>query len=420
MSVALLDMAREGHDQALIAVEAERFRAMLEGDGRSTTLVRLFDYLLENSASARPPKEIEIALAVFGKNTGFDPSQDSMVRVQMHRLRNRLDGFYSGHSGPRLDIPKGQYRIILSDASADAPSTKTRIWKPTRVMAALVLASVFFWACLLIVHYGAKKPSTLAQTALWQPIAASKQAPLIVAGDSYMFAQSENGRDVKRLIMRPAIRSEVDLDEFIKDRREGFEKVHNLDVHYMTANTAISLWPTLSLISTVRKGNNDADMMPVWRLSRKALNANDIVYIGRMDELAALAPVVFNISGFELEDDVSTLKDRQTGKRYVTLPEAMEEAENRKLGSRPAYVHDYGYIACFPGAPGKQIVIIAGVQNIALPQMIKLVSDKRQLDLLAQRTKNTPAFEALYEVRSLGGLKFETTFLIARALKTEI
>lgn len=416
-------MAEEGLDHTPIVVEAERFRTMLQGDGRSNTLIRLFDYLLEHSLSARAPKEIELALAVFGKNTEFDPSQDSMVRVQMHRLRNRLDGFYGSHSGPRLEIPKGEYRIVLSDASAklnEDASAKAATWNSARVLIAFGLASILFWACLLIIRYGEKQPNALAQTELWRPIANSKQAPLIVAGDSYMFAQSDNGRDVKRLIMRPTIRSEADLDELMKDRREDFQKVRDLDIHYMAANTAVSLWPMLSLLSTIRKGNSDADMTPAWRLSRKALNVNDIVYIGRMDELAALRPLLFNISGFELEEGASTLKDRQTGRKYVALPEALAEAVNRKLDSRPTYVHDYGYIACFPGAPGKRIVIIAGVQNIALPQMIKLVSDKQQLDILAQHTKGSPAFEALYEVRSLGGLKFQTIFLTARSLKTDM
>jgi hypothetical protein len=417
-------VAEEEPVRATVASEADKFRAMLEGDSRSATLVRLFDYLLEHSASPRAPKEIEIALSVFGKNTEFDPSQDSMVRVQMHRLRHRLDGFYAGQSGPRLDIPKGEYRLILSDAPAkqggDAPRVRARIWSPARVMALLALVNILFWASLAIFPYGQKEPIALTQSSLWRSIATGKRPPLIVAGDSYMFAQSDNGRDVSRLIMRPAILSEADLDEYLTDRPEEFHKTHDLDVHYMSANTAVSLWPMLSLASEVHAGKGLPGLTPASRLSRQALNANNIVYIGRLDELAALRPLVFHASGFELSDEDGALWDRQTGKRFAALPEAFEEAENRKQNGRPGYVHDYGYIACFPGAPGKQIAIIAGVQDLALPQMIKLVSDKAQLDVLARHTKGAPAFEALYEVRSLGGLKFETSFLMARPLKTKI
>jgi hypothetical protein len=417
-------MAEEGDERAVIASEAGKFRAMLEGDSRSTTLVRLFDYLLDHSTSARAPKEIEIAIAVFGKNSEFDPSQDSMVRVQMHRLRNRLDGFYAGHSGPRLDIPKGEYRIILANAAVqqeeDTPKAGASIWKPARVMALVALINIFVWTSLFIIRYGDKGPGGLAQTSLWRSIAAHKQAPLIVAGDSYMFAQSDNGSDVNRLIMRPAIQSETDLDKYLTDRPEEYQKMHDLDVHYMSANTAVSLLPMMSLASLLQGGRDIADMTPASRLSRQALNANDVIYIGRLDELAGLRAVFFHASGFELVDEAAALKDRQSGKRFVTLPEAFEEAENRKQDRPPAYLHDYGYIACFPGAPGKQIVIVASLQDLALPPMIKLVTDKRQLDILAQRTKGASSFEALYEVRSLGGLKFEVKLLVARPLKAEI
>src|SRR5690349_5558014 len=66
--------------------QAELFRAsgML---GKPGALSRLFDFLLARSLSGDVPKEIEIALQVFGKGPGFDVAQDSVVRVYVHKLR---------------------------------------------------------------------------------------------------------------------------------------------------------------------------------------------------------------------------------------------------------------------------------------------------------------------------------------------
>ena len=82
--------------------------------GQSGRLLELFDFLALRSADGRPPKEAEIALAVFGKSDAEAMRDDPVARVYIHRLRKRLDEFYLRNGTPagvRLDIPKGDYRI---------------------------------------------------------------------------------------------------------------------------------------------------------------------------------------------------------------------------------------------------------------------------------------------------------------------
>lgn len=55
--------------------------------------------------------------------------------------------------------------------------------------------------------------------------------------------------------------------------------------------------------------------------------------------------------------------------------------------------------------------------DLALSQMIRLASDARQLDLLSRETHGANSFEALYKVRTAGGLVFDTNLAIARALQ---
>ena len=59
--------------------------------GRSHLTQRLFDFLVGCSLSGRAPKEIEVAIDVFGKDARFDVSQDAMVRVYIHKLRRKLE-----------------------------------------------------------------------------------------------------------------------------------------------------------------------------------------------------------------------------------------------------------------------------------------------------------------------------------------
>ncbi len=64
-------------------------------------------------------KEYNIAIEALGRPPGFDQKRDSIVRVQFHRLRERLHQYYEKESTPhavRIEIPQGQYvpRFVLS------------------------------------------------------------------------------------------------------------------------------------------------------------------------------------------------------------------------------------------------------------------------------------------------------------------
>ena len=72
--------------------------------GRSRSYARLLEFLVECARSGRTPKELEIAMGVFGKGADFDPSQDSMVRVYAHNLRQKLEHFYDRITGCRVAL----------------------------------------------------------------------------------------------------------------------------------------------------------------------------------------------------------------------------------------------------------------------------------------------------------------------------
>jgi hypothetical protein len=67
------------------------------------------------------PKEYAIATEVFGRDPGFDPRQDALVRVQAARLRSKLRKYYDTQGkGDRLliDLPKGHYSPTFAYAAA--------------------------------------------------------------------------------------------------------------------------------------------------------------------------------------------------------------------------------------------------------------------------------------------------------------
>ena len=88
-------------------LRADRFR-------KSPSLRQLLEYLVRKCAegSADDIKESTIAMDVFGRPTSFDSRLDNSVRVQAHRLRKTLEGYYEAEGAAdefRITIPKGSY-----------------------------------------------------------------------------------------------------------------------------------------------------------------------------------------------------------------------------------------------------------------------------------------------------------------------
>ncbi len=114
--------------------------------GRSKRRMRLLEYLVTAEANGEGEnlKAYSIGLDVFDKPDDFDPSIDSIVRVEIGRLRSALATFEDSKFADTqlvVDIPVGTYRpeLTLRDTSTDAPRRVKR--RGGRVVALVALVS---------------------------------------------------------------------------------------------------------------------------------------------------------------------------------------------------------------------------------------------------------------------------------------
>lgn len=117
----------ETEPQFKLAVLNELHRAFDRGlDGASERQRNLLSYLVTEELEGRGErlKAYSIATEVLGRPNNFDPQQDSIVRVEIGRLRQALERYYliEGKDAPIvISIPKGQYRPVFTAAHPDAP-----------------------------------------------------------------------------------------------------------------------------------------------------------------------------------------------------------------------------------------------------------------------------------------------------------
>jgi hypothetical protein len=95
--------------------ERQELERALELLGRSTRPARLLEYLGSKYFSQQETQltEFDIAREVFGRSLqDFDPAEDAVVRVEVHRLRKKLRDIYEKDSrteGVQIGLPAGAY-----------------------------------------------------------------------------------------------------------------------------------------------------------------------------------------------------------------------------------------------------------------------------------------------------------------------
>jgi len=176
-------------------------------------LRRLLSFLAQKSIAGEADhlKEYAVGIDALGKPPDYDPRQDSVVRIQIGRLRHKLADYYraEGKGDPIvIDIPKGHFRVTWecrAEVSPPAPASETaefsatatpidaprRAWpRSATVAVALMLAWALFVTAAWVRDYVSTAPYRKAWTPeleqIWRPFLASKR-PLLVAVGAPLF-----------------------------------------------------------------------------------------------------------------------------------------------------------------------------------------------------------------------------------------
>jgi hypothetical protein len=404
--------------------------------GRSQLIQKLFDFLIECSATGRAPKETEVAIEVFGKDTGFDVAQDAMVRVYVHKLRRKLEEYYSGagHSDPfRLTIPKGAYRIVVHEPDA-APASEDGVEPPLApvsspepgaapgpsrppprtprawilaVLAAsvvinLALAGGLFWSA-----HRTPPVNPVRASPVWSRMLDSGRPLWVVLGDYYIFAETDKNMEVQRLVREFSINSANDLDQYLKLHPELADRYQDMQLNYLPTSAAFALKDLLPLLVDA---NARTRVVMASELTPEMLKSSDVIYIGYLSGMGMLSDLVFGGSRFQIGDSFDVLIDRSSGKQYISqaaLPVPGEQT-----------YHDIGYFATFAGPSGNQIMIVAGTRDVAVRRMAESLTHADSLQQLVARSGNQRSFEALYDVFAMNGTDLNGTLLVTGKIDT--
>lgn len=413
--------------QADISTHLERLLAS-EGLAKAAANRRLLSYLAQRATEgSEGPKETEIAIDVFGRTASFHGGDDSVVRVAMRSLRQKLLEYYAGpgrHDRLVFDIPKGSYRLQVSardaaDPAADmsqpprsdalaantpaaaptpvvapasgAPPATTRTWRRVAAIAgALLLVSLAANVRLWRSDAGADPAlDNIRGSALWNGIATSRRPVMFVLGDLFMYTQTDPVTGRVQTVRDPQINSSDDLRAFLAGHPQLAAERGLRYASYIQKSTAVAMATILPIVD--RPGRR-FEVRLRDELRAEDMRVYDIVYVGPMARVGPLEINLHGASRFRFDAQSAGVTDTETGR--VHLPEG-DLADHHK---------DYALVTRSAGPAGNHILIItAGGRNAGLAQVVHMATSAAGLTAFQRRFREagidaSTSFEALVSV----------------------
>jgi hypothetical protein len=386
----------------------------------------LFDFLLARTLAGEAPKELEIALEVFGKSPTFDVSQDAVVRVYVHKLRRRLEDFYTRSGSPsaaRLAIPKGEYRIVLERA-ADVPAIVEPVVPvvvpPPAVLSSPAVARRWFLPALTLITgliIGALVVSLVGRSnadadlraarasAVWAPLLDDELPITIVVGDYYLLGETDENGSVRRLVREFFINSHSDFLDHAELDPQLMQKYRNLNLTYLPTSSAFALQD----IAPILGRNKRVHVTLMSGLDLNLLKTSHVVYVGFISGLGMLGDAVFAASRVSPGGSFDELVDAKTNATYLSTAMPLQ-------GASSSY-RDYGYFSTFDGPAGNRVLIIAGTRDTGVRQIAEVISERATLDELTTQAGAATSFESLYEVYGVAQASIKAKMLFVSEMR---
>jgi len=410
------------HAYRMIELNAEAVQAELErvlaGEAlsKSAATRRLLAYLVQRSlADGEGPKELEIAIDVFGRDARFNGAEDSVVRVAMRSLRQKLLEHYTGggrHDELMLNIPKGAYRVTTTRRAAAQPLIEeppaSLVIEPTEAsplatmpagvparrwrFAALSLLSLLMLSLAANLWIWSSQSEhddqRVRQSALWAPITQSQRPVMFVLGDLFMYTQTDANTGRTLTVRDSQINTSEDLRAFLASQ-PGLAAGRGLRYSTMIQkSTAVSMVEILQIL-----GNRGRQVEVRLRdeLRAEDLQRYDIVYVGPVTRLGPLTSDYHMQSRYRFDSATAGITDTVAGKTYQ--PE----------GTLGDHHMDYGLVARYPGPAGNSIMVFtSGGRGAGLSQVVRTLTTAEGLDKFWKAdgavVTPPPAFEAVVAV----------------------
>ncbi len=380
----------------------------------------LLRYLLQCYHQNYIPTEIDIAINVFGKKNDFDPTEDTLVRVYLYRLRKKLVKYYNGPGKCdrlKVSIPKGNHKIEFISNEEQGRGQEKKLFKIRNLLSiSFFLLLILLVGLLWIQNRSLQKKLTpsnnlIENTLIWSDFLKSDLRIIFVIGELFTFYQYQDKYDRTWLLRDDRINSKVDLNNFIDQHNLNKEEIYLPGWDIIPKSAVINF----SKIQPIFHPEESSIQLKITsEITWDDIEKHNIIFLGHPHNLGIFKDV-FPINRIQpiikwipKQEDPEIIIHVHDGKLdtvyYCEIYQRTEKLANR----------DYVVISKVPGPNGNSLLFIISFFTIGRLKIIEVLTNMNLLSQLEENIRSVHKripkyFEMLLEVKGFKetGLKTE-------------
>ena len=357
-------------------------------------------FLFEAKNKERTVREFDIALEYFNRDENFISGDDTIVRVNIHKLRSLLDRYYTEDGKKeriRLQIPKGSYELQFSDISGSLTYIK-HVNSSIRTIFWILL--VFSLVLNIILTLNPLSENKSLNHPIWNDYIQNYKPVTIILGDPLFYTY--NDKHLQSKVFRDL--SINTIDEINNSDNQIFKKT---DYPYYSQN---NITPLPGLLSILLPSGKDINIQSLSELNLNNAKKSNQIFIANINSFGFYSEYL-EASNIRIQDNprrIIILKESDS--TYFEVPEQVNDK----------FV-DYALLVKIPGQDNNMICLMGDFHASGLKGLVGFMTDQKKINSFAesisQHNSDFPKyFEMLVKVDSYHFSDYKTEIIYFKPL----
>ncbi len=361
----------------------------------------LLTFLYHHAIDGKALTEYQIAFEYFKRDNSFQPGDDTIVRVNIFKLRSLLEKYYE-HEGCKdevtFEIPKGSYTLrILS--GKERHSTKSKKRSGLNIIGLLFIVSLLLNLGLLIRYnsnmFTEKNP-------VWNDYIKDGLPVNITLGNPYFFRATDTTNET--IIARDITINSTDelgnADLPLLNSKESV--VTEMDYPYFSTNNVMPLPDILGVFS---KAGTEVRIQALSTLNSEEIKRNNEIFIANINSFGFVTKFLEQTSIRLKTNPRQIIIDKSDGKMVLSVPEYIQ-----------GYYTDYAFLVKLPGPNDNFLSLMGDFHASGIKGLSNYITNESSLGELKEVVKKEfgrfpTYFEMVVKVTSYNYVDFKTELI---------
>jgi hypothetical protein len=357
----------------------------------------LLDFIFRATEKGISLKEIDIAVDYFKRKDGFIPGDDTIVRVNIHKLRQLLEKYYSEEGREekiRLQIPKGSYTTVFdSELKIEEPESKFQLKNILIILSVILVISLIINIFFTHTFLNGIQPENHP---VWGNYLMSNKPICIILGDPFFYSKRDS-------LGKTIIYRDLEINSVEDLAQKNDKQLQKSDYAYFSKNNVLPLADIMAILSS---NNKNIELHALSEVNPDNLKSSNQVFIANINSFGFFKQYLDKTS---IRISLNPRKIFVINKLDTTFYEVPE-----KVGD---YYNDYSFMVKIPGPNHNTICMIGDFHSSGNKGLSGFLRDNSQMKSLEEfaikKYSNFPSyFEMIVKVSSYhyGDVKTEIIY----------